>query len=113
MKRKVSLDSTLRSVLLVCTALLNLATRQISALESFMSGKFLRHLRPAICVVAAPDCFFRDGSGHTEDSRAGSTDADHFGRCRFAAEVAGALVEVNPTEEGVFVKKGDLADQVE
>ncbi len=107
MKREVSLDSTLRSVLLVCTALLNLATRQISALESFMSCKFLRHLRPAICVFAA----LTVSSAMAQDIQkipAQEAQLQIIRQVPIAAEVAGALVEVNPTEEGVFVKKGDL-----
>ena len=72
-----------------------------------MSCKFLRHLRPAICVFAA----LTVSSAMAQDIQkipAQEAQLQLIRQVPITAEVAGALVVVNPTEEGVFVKKGDL-----
>lgn len=72
-----------------------------------MFGHSLRHLRSAICIGAT----LTMSSAWAQEVRqipAQEAQMQIIRQVPIAAEVAGALVVVNPTEEGVFVKKGDL-----
>lgn len=72
-----------------------------------MFGNSLLHLRSAICLGSA----LTMSCGWAQDVQkipAQEAQMQIIRQVPIAAEVAGALVVVNPTEEGVFVKKGDL-----